>query len=167
MRKYGLLVGALLLGSVAVKPAEAQVQFGANIAWGDDTDFGVGGRLNFGLGSSLKAKGITAMATFDYFFPDGFDFWEATANGIYHINTASSTRPYVGAGVSLARSSFDDQGVCQILDCDASNSEFGLNLLGGVKFAAMGNVVPFVEARFAVRDGSQFVIAGGVFFGKP
>lgn len=30
----------------------------------------------------------------------------------------------------------------------------------------MGNVQPFVEARFQIRDGSQFVLSGGVYFGK-
>lgn len=66
MKKLAMAVaGAVLLVGLASKPAEAQVQFGANVVWGDDADFGVGARLGFPLGQALKDKGITALATFD------------------------------------------------------------------------------------------------------
>ncbi|MBL8986435.1 MAG: hypothetical protein SFV24_21480 [Gemmatimonadales bacterium] len=164
MKKLAMAVaGAVLLVGLASKPAEAQVQFGANVVWGDDADFGVGARLGFPLGQALKDKGITALATFDYFFPDYGTLWELTGNGVYNIKSSGSVSPYVGAGVSFASASVDNCPAT--IDC--SSSDFGLNVLGGIKFKAMGNVVPFVEARFGIRDGSQLAIAGGVYFGKP
>ncbi len=164
MSKLAMAVaGAFLMVGLAAKPAEAQVQFGANVVWGDDADFGVGARVAFPLGKALKDKGITALATFDYFFPDYGNLWEITGNGVYNIKSSGSVSPYVGAGVSFASASVD--GCPTNLDC--SSSEVGLNVLGGIKLKAMGSVVPFVEARFGIRDGSQLAIAAGVYFGKP
>ena len=164
MRKLVLAVaGVVLVAGLAAKPAAAQVQFGANVSWGDDTDFGVGARLGFPLGSSLKAKGITALTTFDFFFPDYGNVWELTGNGVYNISTSSgSVSPYVGGGISFA--SFSVDNCPATVDC--SSSEVGLNVLGGLKFKPLGNVVPFAEARFTFRDGSQLVLSGGVYFGK-
>lgn len=166
MRKIvSVLAGLAVVAVLSAKPAEAQ-QFGAHVSWGDDTDFGLGARLGFPLGQSLKSKGITALATFDYFFPDGFNLWELTANGIYNITPTGSVSPYVGGGLSFASSSADNT-LCPTGSVCDDFSRFGLNLLGGLKFKPLGNVVPFVEARFAVRDRSQLVLSGGVLFGKP
>jgi len=159
MRKLVAAAGVVIAAFAFAPRAEAQA-FGANLSWGDDTDFGLGARVAFPIGGSVGQKGIKGLATFDYFFPDGFDFWEITGNGVYDISTSGSASPYVGAGLTFARSSVSVSGF------SASNSEVGLNLLGGARFAPTGNVQPFVEARFQIRDGSQFVLSGGVYFGK-
>jgi len=159
MRKLVAAAGVVIAAFAFAPRAEAQA-FGANLSWGADTDFGLGARVAFPIGGSVGQKGIKGLATFDYFFPDGFDFWEITGNGVYDISTSGSASPYVGAGLTFARSSVSVSGF------SASNSEVGLNLLGGARFAPTGNVQPFVEARFQIRDGSQFVLSGGVYFGK-
>ncbi len=160
MRKLVAAAGVVIAAFAFAPRAEAQA-FGANLSWGDDTDFGLGARVAFPIGGSVGQKGIKGLATFDYFFPDGFDFWEITGNGVYDISSSGSATPYVGAGITFARASYDvGPGF------NGSNSEVGLNLLGGARFKPTGNVQPFVEARFQIRDGSQFVLSGGVFFGK-
>lgn len=160
MRKLVAAAGVVIAAFVFAPRAEAQA-FGANLSWGDDTDFGLGARVAFPIGGSVGQKGIKGLATFDYFFPDGFDFWEITGNGVYDISTSGSASPYVGAGITFARYSVSAGALGS-----ASDSEVGLNLLGGARFKPTGNVQPFVEARFQIRDGSQFVLSGGVFFGK-
>jgi len=160
MRKLVAAAGVVIAAFVFAPRAEAQA-FGANLSWGDDTDFGLGARVAFPIGGSVGQKGIKGLATFDYFFPDGGTFWELTGNGVYDISNSGSASPYVGAGVTFARGSADN---CTGDFC--SNSEVGLNLLGGARFKPTGNVQPFVEARFQIRDGSQFVLSGGVYFGK-
>lgn len=161
MRKLVAAAGVVIAAFAFAPRAEAQA-FGANLSWGDDTDFGLGARFAFPIGGSVGQKGIKGLATFDYFFPDGFNFWEITGNGVYDISSSGSASPYVGAGLTFANFSADN---CPAgLDC--GSSEIGLNLLGGARFAPMGNVQPFVEARFQIRDGSQFVISGGVYFGR-
>jgi opacity protein-like surface antigen len=162
MRKLATGVWIALLLGVAASAAEAQVRFGANLSWGDDTEVGLGARLNFGLGAASQRRPIEGYATFDYFFPDGFDFWELTGNVVYRFTTTSSAKPYAGAGLGFGHSSAD-VGVPGF----EGDSDFFLNLLGGLRFQVVGNVQPFAEARFELGDFSQLVIAGGVFFGKP
>lgn|GEM_PF-5905641 len=48
-----------------------------------------------------------------------------------------------------------------------SDSDFSLNAIAGLRFKAQDRLLPFVEARLAIKDGSQFVLAAGVYFGKP
>ncbi|MBX3145281.1 MAG: hypothetical protein KF785_00815 [Gemmatimonadales bacterium] len=157
MRKLVAAAGVVIAAFAFAPRAEAQA-FGANLSWGDDSDFGLGARVAFPIGGSVGQKGIRGLATFDYFFPEGYNFWEITGNGVYDIASSGSASPYVGGGLTFARFS-PETG-------PGGSSEIGLNLLGGARFAPMGNVQPFVEARFQIRDGSQFVLSGGVYFGK-
>jgi hypothetical protein len=162
MKAVIAIAGVLLAGAVAAEPAAGQVKFGAALSWGDDTDIGLGARLNFGLGSVTTRNKIEGRATFDFFFPDGFDYWQITGDGIYHIPTNSSVEPYVGGGLGFARSSSDSPSP----GLGGSSSDVFLNLIGGLRFRALGNVRPFAEARFQLGDGSQLVLAGGIYFGR-
>jgi len=161
MRKIIAIASILLISAVATERAEAQVQFGANVSWGDDTDIGLGARLKFGLGSLTTRSNVEGRVTFDYFFPDGFDYWQVTGDGIYQIAPTGSVAPYLGGGLGLSRSSVDVSP-----GFSGSSTDFFLNLIGGLKFKPLGNIRPFAEARFQIGDGSQLVLAGGVFFGR-
>lgn len=169
MRRLLASLAVAGFAAMAAAPAAAQVRFGANLSWGDDTDLGLGARLNFGLGDMAKNQPIEGLLTFDYFFPDsppGVDltYWSVSANGIYRFTTrGASVAPYAGGGLLLARSSTDlgSPGL------SGSSTDLGLNLVGGLRFKTAGTLLPFVEARFEIADGSQFVLSGGVFFGKP
>lgn len=168
MRK-GLVVVALLAGLVSAADAPAQVRAGANLAWADDADFGIGGRIGFGLGSISERHPVEAFVSFDYFFPDeggsGVDltYWEINANGIWKFSLPnSSVAPYLGAGVNFARASVDLSGIGS-----GSDSDVGLNILGGLRFNVMGGVQPFTEVRLELGGGEQLVLAAGLLFGKP
>jgi hypothetical protein len=150
--------------------AAAQVRFGANVDWGSDTDFGIGARMNFGLGGVSQGLPLEGTLTFDYFFPgSNLHYWEISGNGLYRITArGSSVAPYVGAGLLYAHSSVDaGAAVCNIAGVDCSSSSVGLNLIGGLRFKGGPNFLPFVEARFEARSGSQLVLTAGTFFGKP
>ena len=159
MKKLAIAALVAWLGFLVPRPAEGQARFGAQVSWGDDTDFGLGARLGFPFGGELKRKGIEGLATFDYFFPDGFDYWEITANGLYHFTQGTKAKPYVGGGVVFGRFSTASPGF--------DDSDFGLNLIGGLRFKAQERLLPFIEGRLELKDGSQFVLAAGVYFGKP
>lgn len=162
MKKLLVAVSMLGLSAIASRPAEAQVRFGAQVDWAADFDLGIGARLGFPLGDQLKRKGIEGLATFDFFFPgNNVDAWQITANGLYHFTQGESAKPYVGAGLLYTHSSVSVLGV------GASASDFGINLLGGLRFKAQERLLPFVEAKLQLGDGSQFMLAGGVYFGKP
>lgn len=65
MRKLLVVMAAGLL-ALGAGPAAAQVRLGGNLSWGNDTDLGLGARLNLGLGRNLPLEGLI---TFDYFLP--------------------------------------------------------------------------------------------------
>jgi opacity protein-like surface antigen len=182
MRK--LLLGSVTLGCVALgaATAEAQVRFGANLSWGSDTELGLGARLGFGLGSVSNRSPVEGYATFDYYFPEGFNYWELSGNVLYRIPAQSSLKPYAGAGLFYGYGSVDDSYTPPLrlgapapglsfsqarLGEFGTDSGFGFNLMGGLRFAAVGNVQPFAEVKLAIASGTQLVLAGGVLFGRP
>ncbi len=76
MRVPATMAAILLVQSMATERVEAQVQFGAALSWGSETDLGLGGRLNFGLGELTKKSKIEGRVAADYFFPNGFNYWQ-------------------------------------------------------------------------------------------
>lgn len=155
--KKGLLVSALLGGLLVCLPAGAsgQVLFGAEALFGTETDFGIGGRIHYDLGTTAP---LEFQGAFDLFFPDGpADYWEINGNLWYNLPTSSGSTalPYLGGGLNIGHVSangFDD-------------TELGVNLGGGVKFG-FTNTIPFLEARVTLGGiDEQLVIGGGVLFG--
>jgi hypothetical protein len=134
----------------------AQVNLGGQASWADDADLGLGARVAVGL----PAVPLEAIGSFDYFFPDGdVDYWEINANVAYSFSLpASPVTPYAGGGLSYAHVSADLP-----TGGSASDSEVGLNVLGGVKFS-LPRLQPFAEARVELGGGEQFVLTGGLMF---
>ena len=156
-------VGLALVALSAATPVRAQGRFGAQLNFAEDADFGLGARVGFALGGELKRKGIEGLVTFDYFFPKAYDYWTVTADGLYHFTPAnSSVNPYVGGGVSLGHGSVG--GVSPGLS--RGGSDVGLNLMAGLRFKAQERLLPFAEARYELKNGGQFILSAGVYFGK-
>lgn len=165
MRKYLLAVACVGLLGIGARDLPAQTRFGVQGSWGDDTDFGIGGRVAFSLRSMFPRTPLEAYATFDYFFPDegaGVDltYWEINGNVVYLIpGVRGNIAPYVGGGLNIAHASREVLGV------SASDTDAGLNLMGGLKFKSRtSRVAPFVELRVELGGGEQFVLTGGVLF---
>ena len=160
-----MVVGAALVvaATFTAPAANAQIGFVVQGSYGMDVEaIGVGGGLSFGLGSMTANSGISAEATFDYFFTDDpLQFWEINGNALYDIKSVNGL--YVGAGVNYANSSIDSD-FCDndIFEVDCSTSDIGLNVLSGFKFS--GGKGPFVQAKFEVGGGEQLVISGGIRF---
>ncbi len=185
MRSFIALAGVVILGLHAADPLSAQLRFGAQLSLGDETDFGIGARITFGLDS--VARGLEGIVSFDYFFPDEsfniffledgesqqlFDitYFEINGNLAYHLAMPEGVKiaPYVGGGLNIARSSvvFDFLVAVdppQRASISSSDTNFGLNALGGASFGS-GQIRPFVELRLEFQGGEQFVISGGILF---
>ncbi len=164
MRKFLPPLLLVLLCVLAAPRAEAQVRFGAQGSWADDVDFGVGGRVVFGLNNIIKGTPLEGTASFDYYFPDGpLTYWEINGNVLYAIpGVKGSLAPYVGGGLNVAHASVDLNipGIS-----GASNTDIGLNIVGGTKFGMQGKrLAPFAEVKFELGGGEQFVLTGGVLF---
>jgi hypothetical protein len=161
------LVGsAALAGVLAVatpNTATAQIGFVAQASYAIDgvEEIGIGGGVNFGIGSLTEKYGIKLETTFDYFLvEDPAKFWQINGNLLYDLKSVPNL--YLGTGLNYSKSSVDLPGsACDIVDCSAS--DIGLNILGGYKLGS-GKMAPFVQARFELGGGEQFVVTGGIRF---
>jgi hypothetical protein len=156
MRK-ALVLAAAMTCLAGTSTASAQgFRWGPELSLATDTDFGLGARVEFDFNNSP----LTVIGSFDYYFPDGsVDYWEINGNLIYNfdISSAPTVTPYAGGGLNIAHWSIDtDSG-------SRSETDPGLNLLGGARFDA-GALMPFVEMKFTIEGGDQFVVTGGLLF---
>ena len=163
MRVTATIAAIVLVLSTATPPqrVEAQVTFGAALSWGSETDLGLGGRLNFGLGELTRKSKIEGRVAFDYFFPNGFDYWQITADAFYQVATSGPAKPYLGGGLGYADGSADTGdplvrrtragtgmafNSARMLGAYGGDSHIFADLTGGLVFAAIGNIRPFAEA---------------------
>lgn len=162
------VVTVLVLGSTSAMSMEGGILVGVQGSFGDDSDFGVGVRGEYSL-EEMVGLPVSAAVSADYFFPDSGDgvdvTWiEVNANALYTVPVSEQIKPYAGAGlnVAYAKVSFDND----YYQGDASNSdtEIGLNILGGAKFDLGLGFTPFAEFRLELSGGEQWVITGGVLF---
>lgn len=152
---FGIFSLAVGFSLMTAAPSSAQVHLGPQLSLADDADLGIGGRIVAGV---PQYAGVEFAGSFDVFFPDGdVDYWEVNANLIYNfeIREASVFRPYAGGGINIATA--DSPG-------RDSETDLGLNVLGGAKFPNEGPVTPFVELRGEIEGGEQFVLTAGVLF---
>lgn len=137
-----------------------QTRIGAQASYGLGTsetirnaDLGIGGRAEIPF--TLSDTPLKAIGSVDLFFPgDDITYWEINANLGYRfpVSRPREVRPYLGGGLVVANASNG-----------SSESEIGLNLLGGVEIPTE-RVAPFVEARLELQGGEQLVLTGGVLF---
>jgi hypothetical protein len=178
MRK--LIGSALLFAAVALIPTASAAQrraaarpaagptlrnqFGLELNWSSDVDFGIGGRGVFPLRSLFPKTPLDGIVSFDYFFPSkpagatSVTYWEINGDVAYRfrVPSRSTFRPYAGGGLNIAHASASPGG---------SETKAGLNLLGGTTFKVRGsNLTPFAEARGEVGGGKTFILTGGVRF---
>lgn len=170
------LPSVLLLVAVALLPvqtaaqrraaaAQRPVSFGGQVSSGSETDFGIGGRVVFGLGAIAAGAPLDGVVTFDYFFPDappGIDrtYWEVNCSLAYRPGRNPGVlRPYLGGGLNIGRETADTVG-----ESRGSESRVGVSLLGGTTLRTGSRVTPFAEARLVVGKNDQFIITGGLRF---
>jgi hypothetical protein len=170
MTKWLIAAGVTLAVGLTAQPAAAQAQFGVQGNYSDDFDFGIGARAQFDLGSAIDPEGpladLMGVVSFDYYFPDcdpaDCSFFEVNGNALYPLDFGEGFTPYVGGGLHLARASAEiDTGFGVE---DASDTEIGLNALGGALFG-LGTLDAFVEAKIELAGAEQFVLTFGVLFG--
>lgn len=157
LRSFMVIVVLGVSALWGAREAHAQTMFGAEAMVGTDTEFGLGGRLHVDLEPGVP--NLEVMGSFDYFFPDGpTDYWEINGNVWYRIPVRGSSTavPYAGGGLNIGH-----------LDREATedDTDVGINLGGGVRFL-FENTIPFLEARVTIGGVEQFVIGGGVLFGR-
>ncbi len=155
---------ALLAAGTATARAQARPQFGGQISFANDYNFGIGARISADLQPMIpSATNLGVIGTFDWFFPgNSVSYWELNGNVVYrfHLTTGTLT-PYAGGGLDIAHWS---TSVALAPGATGSFTRVGLNILGGTTFKTGGSITPFVELRGELRSGGQFVVTGGVLF---
>jgi len=153
----------------AARPAARsadRTSFGLQLDWGNDPNFGIGGRGVFPLGSLLPGTPLDGIVSFDYFFPgNSVKYWEINGNVAYRFRVPARTslRPYAGGGLNIAH--FSATATVGTTTVSASDTKAGLNVLGGTTFRVKGsNLIPFAEARGELGGGKTFILTGGVRF---
>lgn len=155
------LVAAFALFGVSEAQAQS-IQFGAAGAYANDFELGIEGRVALPIEAGFG--NLKAIGNFGYFLPpDPFSYWEINGNVAYMIQ-AQSISPYVGAGLNYANVESEFTNPLTGATTSASASEIGLNVLGGIEFDA-GALNPFIEGKYELGGGEQFVIKGGLLFG--
>jgi hypothetical protein len=138
---------------------QAQLEAGPLLAYYDDLEaIGVGAFIAIPV--PQLAEGFAIVPDFTWYFPDGGDYFEINGDLAYYFPVAadSPVLPFAFGGLSIGRVSVD---LGQF--GEASDTDVGLNLGGGVEFAA-GSLNPFAGAKFELRDNTGFVIFGGLGF---
>lgn len=167
------LVALLFLALAPQAKAQAEIELGPRVGLeaNDIESLVLGGDLRV----STVALPFQISGAFDYYFPDDNDFagedpnvFRFTVNGLYELGVTNQVfTPYIGAGVSILRISRD---VPDDSNIDDSDSDVGLNIIGGAKFEVanygFGAVRPFVQAEFVPLGGDiqPFQITGGILF---
>jgi hypothetical protein len=159
LKVWAAAIGFVLVAGVG--SAEAQgVRFAPEVSVGEDSDLGIGGRINADMSSTFGSPGFFITGAFDYFFPgNNVNYWELNGNlGWLVPGVRGNVRPYIGAGLNYAHVSFDNcTGNC-------GNSDVGVNLMGGINLQTRTRIMPFIEAKIELGGGEQFVLTGGVYF---
>lgn len=175
MKTWGLVILAMATVAVTAQPAQSQTRFGPQVAWADDFDLGVGGRLDFGLGNLFGVddgpfQNLFGSTTATYFFTDcGFSeidcsYIEFEGNlGVPFTLDGASIQPFAGAGLHVGRFSVDDDFDTPFGSFSSSSTEVGLNLLGGI-FFPLGDLSGFAQGKIELAGGEQFIISAGVLF---
>lgn len=153
--------------AVAV-PAQAQVQFGVQLPWAEDFDWGLGARASFDTGRIVPTSRV--VASFDLYFPDAgrwendLNFWEFNANALHGLpfgNAAVSS--YVGAGLHFYH--FESELDAFLFPDETVTDEgLGLNLIGGVEFPIPAPIKPFVELKVEIGGAEQWMLTSGILF---
>lgn len=167
---------ALAVLGLAPRPLTAQLSLGLQASSAEKTDFGIGPRavLDFGPFDA----GLRVVGSFEIFFPgqtllqheaDSFgvqiqgdaDYWEANLNLLYTLGLLLvPLTPYLGGGLNIARTVVKNSTDGLL---DRERTDKGVNLLAGLELG-IGGLSPFVEFRYEVEGGEQWVLTGGVVF---
>lgn len=167
-------IGALCVALGASPVAGQGAAIGPQISNSRDTDIGVGLRAVLDLGP--LDFGLRVIGSFDIFFPDDYeldggdggiagdaDYWEANLNLAYDVGLPLvPIKPYIGGGLNVAHIELKDTPNDEAFALDQTDT--GVNALAGVEVDA-GAIAPFLEFRYEILGGEQWVITGGILFG--
>ena len=142
-KRYPTLL-ILMMAVLWTMPARAQTAIGLVAQYGLDIDeFQLGGEFHIPF---RPIDGFSFVPNLEFYLRDDPTILSINADVHYAFGSqfARSFVPYVGLG--------------------RSNSDAGLNLIGGANFRTRGRSVPFFQIEFRAGDYEDLSIGGGVRF---
>lgn len=164
MKRWTMVAALALLLPFLAQPAQAQVSFGPQLVFWDFEEFGVGARVDFGLGQAFGIEEGPFQNMFGSFNAN-YIFISNVTPLLFNVNVAvpfdidAAVRPYAGAGINHYRFSYDDD-----FFGGGTFTSSGLNLLGGI-FFGLGDIPAFGELQYSTTGAGFLTLAGGVMFG--
>jgi opacity protein-like surface antigen len=158
---FGVALAALLLTLSVPTDANAQIRLGVHGGLNTEgTDLFIGATSQFGL--TIGERELWGSLGLDI-YPFIYDVFTTriNANGLFPLLASGSYQIYGGGGVVIQLSKFD---VPAGLNIDETDTDFGLNLVGGVLLGASEKYRPFLELNQTIGAGTDFAVRVGAFF---
>ena len=150
---------------------QAQNAVGPHVGY-NTGPLGSGGEVFIGATAQVDIASLPVVINpaLDYYIGlDGVTLLQMDANALYPFEVNSELlSPYAGGGLAISYVSVEgeDFGLEEFgieIDNSYSNTDVGLNLVGGT-FFNVGTIRPFAEARFTLGNGSALSLKSGVMF---
>ena len=133
--------------------AQADLDPGVRAGFYQDADAGfIGGELLWGITREWYLN-----PNIEYVFVDDGDLYTLNLDAHYDFPVQQPFYVWAGAGAAIINSDLD----CR--NCD-SETDFGLNLLGGIGFGKGQALRPYVQGKVILSDETEAVIAVGLRF---
>lgn len=150
---------ALLFSALpAFSQTPGQSLYGPRVGFSTDPD-----QITIGafLGFQEFTPGFRARPSVDLGFGDNVFSFIVNGDVEYSFpNATIEALPFAGAGLALAHYRVDIPGV----DNDATNTEIGLNLYGGLEFDLGGYKTALVELRIGIHELPDVKLTGALGF---
>lgn len=142
MKRLALAVAALTLMGASLASAQSE-EIGPRLGLSINPDqFVVGGQLQFPFN---EPRGLAIAPSLELGVGDDVTTIQFNGDVLYHFENAGPRwNPYVGAGLGIAFYDFSES--------DHSDTETGVNLVGGMRFAQRSGSHLFTELRLGVGD---------------
>ena len=140
MKLLALAVATLTLTGASLASAQNN-EIGPRVGLGINPDqFVIGGQMNF----PLEPHGLAISPNVELGVGDHTTTIQLNADLDYHFaNAGPNWNPYVGGGIGIAFFDYDNDG---------SDTELGVNLLGGLRFRQKNGSHLFTELRLGIGD---------------
>ncbi len=170
IRTVSRAAAVIALAAALPRAANAQIGIIAQADHGSKVSgapaWGAGGGIRFPLGYWSQRSGFFGEITFDWFVPGrttvngatvSQTYWEANFDGVIDLKPARWL--FVGTGLDFTDLTLNTGNVA----APYGGSELGVNLIGGI---TLGNRhgAPFLQARYELGGGKQFVASAGLHF---
>ena len=162
IRKIGMftIAMAMVFAFFCARPDEASAQFrvGPHVGYNFDAEVAfVGADAWFGIFKLSDMIQIHANLGASYYFLDVDDVtlvrFDLNVPLLFDVGSPA-VKPYVAPGLAVGWASTDND----------SETDVGLNLIGGALFLTDGMFQPFVQFRVTISESTEFDAMGGVMF---